>query len=70
MIADLFRPLAGPFSEADAWIIDNIAADLRRGGIPHEIRVLPSGEREIWRSVTGWQEVIDIEAEVQEVATP
>jgi len=63
MTADLFRPLAGPFTASEAWIIDRIMADLRRGNIASEVRVLPNGEREVWRSTAGWQEVIDIEAE-------
>ena len=67
MNPDCFRPLAGPFTDGETWMIGNIVADLRRGGIPCEVRVLPNGEREVWRSVAGWQEVIDIEAEVQEV---
>ena len=70
MNLDPFRPLAGPFTDSDAWIIGQIVADLRRGNIAHEVRVLPNGEREVWRSVEGWRETIDIEAEVQEVATP
>ena len=40
-----------------------IIADLRRGKIPHEVRVIPDGSKEIWRSVEGWREVIEIEAE-------
>lgn len=67
MTPDCFRPLAGPFTDSDAWMIALIVADLRRGGIAHEVRVLPNGEREIWRSVEGWRETIDIEAEVREV---
>lgn len=63
MTADLLRPLAGPFYEGETWMISLIVADLRRGGIPHEVRVMPDGSREIWRSVTGWREVIEVEAE-------
>ena len=63
MTSDLFRPLAGPFYEGDSWMMALITADLRRGGIPHEVRALPDGSKEIWRSVEGWREVIEIEAE-------
>ena len=63
MTSDLFRPLAGPFYEGDSWMMALITADLRRGKIPFEIRVMPDGSKEIWRSVEGWREVIEIEAE-------
>jgi len=63
MNPDTFRPLAGPFYEDDSWMMALIVADLRRGGITYEVRIMPDGSKEIWRSVTGWQEVIEIEAE-------
>ena len=63
MTSDLFRPLAGPFYEGDSWMMALIIADLRRGKIPYEVRVMPDGSKEIWRSVEGWREVIEIEAE-------
>jgi hypothetical protein len=63
MTSDLFHPLAGPFYEGDSWMMALIIADLRRGKIPHEVRVMPDGSKEILRSVEGWREVIEIEAE-------
>ncbi len=63
MTSDLFQSLAGPFYEGDSWMMALIVADLRRGGITHQVRVMPDGTKEIWRSVEGWREVIEIEAE-------
>jgi len=63
MTSDLFHPLAGPFYANDSWMMALIIADLRRGGITHQVRVMPDGSKEIWRSVEGWREVIEIEAE-------
>ena len=62
-----FHQLACPFYEGDSWMMAMIIADLRRGKIPHEVRLMPDGSKEIWRSLEGWREVIEIEAEVQDV---
>ena len=45
MTSDLFRPLAGPFYEGDSWMMALIIADLRRGKIPYEVRVMPDGSK-------------------------
>jgi len=52
-----FRPLAGPFSEAEKPMLQNVIADLRRGGI--DFRIVGAGNQqvEIWRSTLGWRAV-------------
>lgn len=67
MTAETLRPLAGPFTKAEAWMLANVITDLDRGGI--KWKLVPVGDDcvEIHRSNIGWRETIDIEAEVQEV---
>ena len=55
MTSELFRPLAGQFYEGDSWMMALMIADLRRCKIPHEVRVMADGSKEIWRSVEGWR---------------
>jgi len=50
------RPLAGPFSEAEEWMIESLCADLRRGGIAHAV-VDNLKSLEVWRSGIGWREI-------------
>jgi len=50
------RPLAGPFSEAEEWMIESLCADLRRGGIAHAV-VDNLKSFEVWRTGIGWREI-------------
>jgi hypothetical protein len=52
-----FRPLAGPFSEAEKPMLENVIADLRRGGIDYRIVGAGDNQVEIWRSTQGWRAV-------------
>jgi hypothetical protein len=49
------RPLINPCTEAENWIIENVCADMRRGGIDHALVVVPGG-LEVWRSNFGFKE--------------
>jgi len=55
--ADLttFRPLAGPYTKAEAWMMEAVIADLRAGGIAHRIVPLGDDQVEVWRSSAGWR---------------
>jgi|GEM_PF-1099973 len=49
------RPLAGPYTENEIHMIENLCADLRRGGIVHA--VIKTGDTfEVWRTGIGWIE--------------
>jgi len=50
------RPLAGPYSEAEAWMVKNVQSDMRRGGIAHAVVLAPGGA-EVWRASSGWKGV-------------
>jgi hypothetical protein len=52
-----FRPLAGPFSEAEKPMLENVIADLRRGGVDFRIMVTEDDQAEIWRASAGWREL-------------
>jgi len=49
-----FRPLAGPYAESEKWMLENVIADLRRGGIDLRIVGIGNQQVEIWRSTHGW----------------
>jgi hypothetical protein len=49
-----FRPLAGPYTEAEKWMLENVIADLKRGGIDFRIVGIGNQQVEIWRSTQGW----------------
>ena len=51
-----FRPLAGPYREAEKWMLENVVADLRRGNIAFEMRPVGEDQVEVWRSSCGWLE--------------
>jgi hypothetical protein len=48
------RPLINPCTEAENWIVENVCADMRRGGIDHAIVETPQG-LEVWRSNYGFK---------------
>jgi len=50
------RPLAGPYSDLETWMIENLCADLRRGGIAYAV-VKNHTAFEIWRTGIGWREI-------------
>ena len=52
-----FRPLAGPYAEPEKWMLENVIADLRRGGIAFELRPAGAEQVEIWRAAAGWREL-------------
>ena len=49
------RPLSGPYSEREKWMIENICADLRRGDITHAV-IKTENSFEVWRTGIGWRE--------------
>ena len=68
MNPDTFRPLAGPFTlPGESWMLGLVIQDMKRGGIDYRVIQTGKDQVELWRATAGWQEVIDIEAEVQEV---
>lgn len=48
-----WRALAGPYREDEQWMLDNVLADLRRGGIKYQVRYTTTG-LEVWRDRIGW----------------
>lgn len=50
------RPLAGPYTEAEGWMIENVLLDMRRGVIDHAVVTTEHGP-EVWRSNYGWRGV-------------
>ena len=57
MKADLttFRPLAGPYSQAERRMMEAVISDLRAGGIAHRIVPVGDDQVEVWRSSAGWR---------------
>jgi len=55
--ADLtsFRALAGPYSQAEKWMMERVITDLRAGGIAHRIVPLGDDQVEVWRAAAGWR---------------
>jgi hypothetical protein len=51
------RVLAGPYFKCEAWMIDAVLADMRRGNIEAAIVENPHGQCEVWRSICGFREV-------------
>jgi hypothetical protein len=51
------RVLAGPYFNCEAWMIDAVLADMRRGNIAASVIENANGQREVWRSVSGFREV-------------
>jgi hypothetical protein len=51
------RVLAGPYFKCEEWMIDAVLADMRRGNIEASIVENANGQREVWRSVSGFREV-------------
>jgi hypothetical protein len=49
------RPLINPCNAAENWILENVCADMRRGGIDHAVVQVPGG-LEVWRSTYGFRE--------------
>jgi len=49
------RPLAGPYSEGELWMVESLCSDLLRGGIVHAV-VKTSKAFEVWRTASGWLE--------------
>lgn len=49
------RPLAGPYSPKESWMVDNVLRDLR--DIEHAIVDRANGLREVWRTGIGWKEI-------------
>lgn len=52
----------------ERWMIDNVVADLERGGIEHVVRSRPN-ERgwQVWRTEVGWLDAKQREADQREV---
>jgi hypothetical protein len=48
-----WKALAGPYRDDEQWMLDNVLADLRRGGIKFLVRYTASG-LEVWRDKVGW----------------
>jgi len=49
-----FRVLAGPYAEPEKGMLENVIADLKRGGIDFRIVGIGNQQVEIWRSTQGW----------------
>jgi hypothetical protein len=51
------RVLAGPYLKSENWMIDGVIADMARGKIAAAIVLNANGQREVWRSISGFREV-------------
>ncbi|MEI6535197.1 MAG: hypothetical protein WCN98_07655 [Verrucomicrobiaceae bacterium] len=47
------RQLTTPCDASEIWIVANVCADMRRGGIAHAVVLAPGGA-EVWRSSSGF----------------
>jgi len=47
------RPLTTTCNASEIWILENVCADMRRGGIDHAVVLAPGG-LEVWRSSSGF----------------
>ena len=54
-VARGLRPLTRPCNSRDFWMLENVLADMARGGIPAAAVAVPEGV-EVWRSNNGWHE--------------
>ncbi len=52
-----FRILSGPYSESEHWMVANVMADMRRGGIPAAVVSRSDGDVEVWRTTSGFKEL-------------
>ena len=48
------RPLSGPYTIGQTWMLENVLADMRRGQIEHAVVTTETGT-EVWRSNFGWK---------------
>jgi hypothetical protein len=55
-----FRVLAGPYAESEKWMLENVIADLKRGGIDFRIVGIGNQQVEIWRSTQGWLAIEEV----------
>ena len=49
------RPLAGPYTPGEDWMVQNVIGDMRRGGIDCALVEGKEGV-EVWRMNSGWKD--------------